>query len=136
MEQMTKVQALLKRITAHVLGVNIFITAEYDQAYKMLVADLKEPRIYIQCYYKAPCTKTAELLTWKGRKWYLSSHMTDDEVIKTAFCAVEAAIKHEIMEGFKVDNIVLFNPHVSFEALLQISSKEITRNEQDNSSKH
>jgi hypothetical protein len=31
------------------------------------------------------------------------------------------------MEGFKVDNIILFNPHINFEELLKISDKEITR---------
>lgn len=84
-------------------------------------------RIYIQIEYKAPCTKSKELKSWKGRKWYLSSHMTDDEIIKTCYVAFKSAVKHEIMEGFKVDGIVLFNPHINFEELLKISNKEITR---------
>lgn len=53
--------------------------------------------------------------------------MTDDEVVKTAYCAFEAAVKHEVMEGFKVDGKILFNPHMNFEALLSISDKEIYR---------
>lgn len=53
--------------------------------------------------------------------------MTADEIVKTVYAAFEAAIKHEVMEGFKVDGIVLFNPHVDFEELLKISHKEIQR---------
>lgn len=53
--------------------------------------------------------------------------MTNDEIAKTAYVAFESAIKHEIMEGFKVDGIILFNPHVNFEALLGVSDQEIRR---------
>jgi hypothetical protein len=53
--------------------------------------------------------------------------MTDDEVVKTAYVAFEAAVKHEILEGFKVDGKILFNPHVNFEALLTVSDKEVFR---------
>lgn len=84
-------------------------------------------RIYIQASYLAPCTKTNSLERWAGRKWYLSPYMTADEIVKTAYCAVEYAVKHEIMEGFKVDGKILFNPHVYFEQLLNISHLEITR---------
>jgi hypothetical protein len=53
--------------------------------------------------------------------------MSDDEIVKTCFTALEQAIKHEVMEGFKVDGIVLFNPHVNYTELLKISNREITR---------
>jgi hypothetical protein len=53
--------------------------------------------------------------------------MTDDEIIKTSYGAFKAAVEHEVMEGFKVDGIILFNPHVNFEELLKISHKEIKR---------
>lgn len=84
-------------------------------------------RVYIQLYYYALCTKSGKERAYKGRKWYLSEHMTDDEVIKTCYAAFETAVKHEIMEGFKVDGIVVFNPHVNYEELLKISHREITR---------
>lgn len=53
--------------------------------------------------------------------------MTEDEVVKTAWCAFETAVKHEVMEAFKVDNIRLFNPHVNFEELLKVSNREVKR---------
>lgn len=115
-----KVQQITDRITMSVFGVTFGLKVNSD--YKYI-----EGRVFLQVYYAAPCTKTGELLEWKGRKWYLSEHMTDDEIVKTAYTAFEAAIKHEVMEGFKVDGIILFNPHVNFEVLLSVSHQEITR---------
>lgn len=90
------------------------------------------PRVFIQLEYYAKCTKTGEEDSWRGRKWYLSEHMTDDEIIKTCYCAFEAAVKHEIMEGFKVDGKILFNPHINFEELLLITNKEVKRLDNEN----
>ena len=88
-------------------------------------------RIFVQVYYNAPCTNTGEDQEWKGRKYYLSEFMTDDEIVKTCYVAFEQAVKHEVMEGFKVDGIILFNPHINFEELLKISHKEVKRVEKD-----
>lgn len=84
-------------------------------------------RIYVQVSYVAPCTKTGDHQVWHGRKWYLSEYMTADEIVKTCYCAAEAAVKHEIMEGFKVNDTILFNPHVDYRELLKISHKEVKR---------
>lgn len=84
-------------------------------------------RIFLQVVYEAPCSKTGEMLPWKGRKFYLSDHMLEQEIIFTAFLAYELAIKHEIMESFKVDNITLVNPHVNYKRLLEISEDEVKR---------
>ena len=92
---------------------------------------ISQGRIFLQVCYSAPCTKTGIEDTWKGRKWYLSEFMTDDEIVKTAWCAFEAAVKHEVMEGFKVDGIVLFNPHINFEELLKVSGREVRREQHE-----
>jgi len=86
-------------------------------------------RIFLQVIYNAPCTKTGKMMEWHGRKYYLSDHMTPDEIVKTAYVAFEQTVKHEIMEGFKVSGIVLFNPHVDYRELLNISCKEVKREE-------
>lgn len=84
-------------------------------------------RIFIQLVYDAFCTKSGVLQEWHGRKWYLSDHMTEDEIVKTCYVAFESAVKHEIMEGFKVNGTILFNPHVDYKELLLISDKEVRR---------
>ncbi len=101
--------------------------------YLRIERDNEQPtdgRIFIQVHYHAPCVKTGSWEDWSGRKWYLSKHMTQDEVIKTAFAAFKAAVEHEILEGFSVGGKVLFNPHVDFTELLAISQREVKRTEQ------
>jgi hypothetical protein len=84
-------------------------------------------RIYIQVSYLEECKNTGKTEEWFGRKWYLSEHMLDDEIVKTCYAACKAAVEHEVMESFKVDEITLFNPHINFEELLKISNKEVKR---------
>lgn len=115
----TRVFNLLKRVKCMCMGVNFYIIISEDKK--------GGDRFFIQLEYLAPCSKNTHVESWKGRKWYLSEHMTDDEIIKTVWCAFEAAVKHEVMEGFTVDGVVLFNPHVNFEELLSVSHKEVTR---------
>ena len=116
----------LIRTVSPVLFLNTFfwIMVRTDQVYR---DENGEGRIYLQVEYRAKCNKTKELKSWKGRKWYLSEYMTDDEIIKTAWCAFEATIKHEAMESFKVNGQPLFNPHTPYDVLLTVSNKEIKR---------
>lgn len=120
-----RVQQLLSRVKLKCLEKEFNILIKYDDKYTNIT--MNDGRVYIQLEYNSTCNKDGDNDYWKGRKWYLSEHMTDDEIIKTCYAAFEACVKHEIMEGFKVDGKMLFNPHINFEALLSISDKEITR---------
>jgi hypothetical protein len=128
---MKRVLSILSRITANCLGLDFRFICDYDNRNYSLIngptGTIKSGRIYIQVAYKTECTKLGQLEEWKGRKYYLSDYMTDDEIVKTAYVAFKTAVEHEVMEGFKVDNIILFNPHIDFEELLIISSKEVRR---------
>lgn len=118
-QHLDQVKSITRRLTLECLGTSFYLVPMLDIQYG--------DRVYLQVLYQAPCTKTGEVQTWSGRKWYLSEYMTDDEIIKTAYAAFEAAVKHEVMEGFKVDGIILFNPHVNYTALLEVSNQEIKR---------
>lgn len=118
---MLRVKELISKISFKILGVDFIINANVDKL------NPKNGRIYLQVNYIAPCTKTGEIQEWFGRKWYLSEYMTDDEIVKTGFAACKAAVEHEILEGYKVNEIILFNPHVNYENLLSISQYEIER---------
>lgn len=119
---MQRIETLINRIKLSLFGQTFYFKVAYDERDSRPTA-----RIYIQIKYTAKCEKTGAIDEWGGRKWYLSEFMTDDEIIKTTWCAYEAVVKHELMETFKVDGITLFNPHVNFEELLLISHKEVTR---------
>lgn len=115
-----RVESIVKRISFKIFGKEFTIIVSEDK-------EFENGRIYLQASYSAECTITGEPENWKGRKFYLSQYMTDDEIVKTAYVACEAAVKHEVMEGFKVDGIILFNPHINFEELLKISHREVKR---------
>jgi hypothetical protein len=112
---------IVGRISAKIMGHVFGIRVENDLKVE------SNGRTFIQVVYSSVCTKTDKEEVWHGRKWYLSEHMTDDEIVKTCYAAFEAAVKHEVMEGFKVDGKILFNPHINFEELLKISDREIER---------
>lgn len=120
MRSLAEIRHLLKRVDIDLFDKKFNIRCEVDNKYDA-------GRIFLQIVYKARCNKSGDEQIWHGRKFYLSDHMTDDEIIKTSFGAFKAAIEHEVMEAFRVDKIVLFNPHINFEELLKISNKEIKR---------
>lgn len=119
-EQLERAIVICKSITCSIFGTNFYILVKRDSLYQT-------GRIFLQVIYTSQCTKTGELLEWHGRKWHLSDFMTDDEIVKTAFSAFKLTIEHEVMEGFKVNGTVLFNPHVNYKELLKISDNEIRR---------
>jgi hypothetical protein len=127
--QIEKVKALCARVSCNLFGKQFNIRVERDNLHP------KDGRIFLQLTYSAVCTKevgtelehTSEEKEWHGRKWYLSEFMTDDEVIKTCYGAFKMCVEHEIMESFKVDGKILFNPHVNYLDLLDVSHKEVSR---------
>lgn len=73
------------------------------------------PRCFLQVKFK-DCTGAE----WKGRKWLLSPHMTDSEVIQTAFKAVMTAEEHETREAFKYLGQAIFGPHYDVNQLAEL----------------
>ena len=117
---------LINRIKLSIFGNEFRVRLDTDQEY------FTSKRLFIQLIYSSPVTKEE----WKGRKWYLSPYSTDDEIVKTVYLAFEVAVKHEILEGFKVDGLPIFNPHVDFEALLKVCKLETTREQHYTETEH
>lgn len=117
-----RVEELVSRIRLEVLGTEFDILVEQD----------KKPfsgntRVYIQLQFAAYDRSQNAQVVMRGRKWYLSSHMTDDEVVKTVYLAFRTAVEHEVLEGFMVDGVRVFNPHTPFTELLRTGKVEETR---------
>lgn len=123
--RMKHVQILARRITMSCLGNDKFyIRVERDN-------ENVKGRIFVQVCYYTHCIHLGEETLFKGRKFYLSDHMLDDEIVKTIYLAFKLAVEHEMMEGFKVDGIVMVNPHTPFTALLKASATEVSRNKKN-----
>lgn len=67
-------------------------------------------------------TDHAVVVTQKGRKWRLSLHMTDGEIVQTALMALLAFSEHEIRERFTYRGVTVFDPHYDIEALVALRS--------------
>lgn len=66
---------------------------------------------------------TGEPYSWGGRKWALSEHMTETEIVKTALVAVKAATEHETLEKFTYCGVAIFDPHIKVSDLLHLREK-------------
>lgn len=66
---------------------------------------------------KGFCNETGEPMAWKGRKWFISMHMTKSEIVQTAFKAVMTAAEHEIRESFLYRSRAIFCPHYDVDQL-------------------
>lgn len=55
---------------------------------------------YLQMRFDAPDSETGQIERQHCRKWYISKHMTETEVVDTAYKAVEAGVIHEMQEAF------------------------------------
>lgn len=108
---------ILRHIDISLLGKSINILAFQDKIFG------DNGRIYLQVKYECPCTKTGTVQEWAGRKWYLSEFMTADEIVKTAYAAFKMAVEHKVMEGFKYDGRIVFNPHTDFQDLIKIDGE-------------
>lgn len=57
---------------------------------------------------------------WRGRKWFLSKHMTDSEVVATAFKACLTAEEHECREAFRYRGMTVFGPHIDVDRMADL----------------
>lgn len=66
---------------------------------------------------------TGKAMGWSGRKWVVSIHATDQEVVGTIWMAVKAAVEHEMRELFLFDRVAIFDPHHPLEAMLRMGKE-------------
>lgn len=86
----------------------------------------KDETIYLQIEFTAKCPISNNDEKWKSRKWLMSEHMTDAEIVQTVFKAVMTVEEHEAREMFRFDNLAIYGPHLSLEALKEnaLNTKE------------
>lgn len=77
--------------------------------------------LYLQIEVDGACNVTGGPMTWRGRKWRLSPHMTPSELVQTAFLAVLTAIEHEARERFAYRGAAIFGPHFDVDRLAALA---------------
>lgn len=84
--------------------------------------DGDRPILQVSCP-DGQCNVSGQPMAWKGRKWFLSIHMTKSEVIQTAFKAVLTAVEHELRETFRYRGQAIFGPHFSVDVMADLISQ-------------
>lgn len=75
--------------------------------------------LYLQwSFYAADSDDPREVGIQKCRKWRVSYHAADAEVVQTAWAAALMAVEHEAREDFKYRGRRIYGPHQSLEALM------------------
>lgn len=87
--------------------------------------------VYLQVDCDDYDNRTGDALHWKGRKWLLSEHMGDGEIVQTAWLAVLTALEHEAREVFTYRGQSIFDPHFNIEKLVELRSQPESIKERD-----
>lgn len=94
------------------------IIGHVEYSSHMYVGIGRDSRIYLQAFaVNARCAVNGTAVHWRGRKWYLSPHMTDSEIVSTAFKAFLTAEEHECRERFRYKGQRIFGPHMDVDTL-------------------
>ncbi len=80
--------------------------------------------LLIQLVWNAPDCHDGVMKVQHGRKWYVSSHSCESEVVAAAYAAVQRAVLHEAAEQFLYKGKRIFNPHFNVDALASLDTKE------------
>lgn len=86
--------------------------------WRFRVVHVQPHHYYLQVEFDAADNDTSDASVQRGRKWLLSTHMTESEIVQTALKAVLAAEEHEAREQFKVEGVAVFGPHFDVFALV------------------
>lgn len=93
-------------------------------SWRLTVRQVGEAVIWLQVEdIDARCAVTGEPTTWRGRKWLLSRHMTETEIVCTAFKALQHALDHELREHFVYRGARVFDPHRSIALLVEVAGR-------------
>lgn len=92
----------------------------YKPGWKLTAHKTLGGAFYLQVRFESEDPGTRVVGEQSGRKWFLSEHMTDGEVVQTALMAVLAAEEHEAREFFKFQGEAIFGPHFSLQTLVDL----------------
>ena len=84
---------------------------------------------WIQIKQESICNRDNKIYQSRGRKWNLSSHMTESEIVFTIWKAILTFTEHELREKFHYKGKRIFDPHIDVNALLTVCGQLDTRKE-------
>lgn len=74
----------------------------------------------VQIRYNERDVDTGELKEQHGRKWYVSPHATESEIVQTMLLAAKQSAEHRVREHFLYLGRRIFSPHFKVGALVDM----------------
>jgi hypothetical protein len=101
---------------------SIVARVAYKPGFRIEVYDNGAGSLFLQVKFTSadPHATTVGEQVQHGRKWLLSSHMPDGEVVQTCLAAILAAEEHEAREFFTYQGRAIFGPHFNLEKLVAL----------------
>lgn len=85
-------------------------------------SDASDSLFYLRATFMAQDNKTKVVARQLTRKWLLSEHMTNSELVQTALKCVLTSIEHEAREQFEYMGAPVFGPHFDVDELVVLCS--------------
>ncbi len=86
--------------------------------YQFKITTSPRGETYLQATYIDEDIYTGKAEVQTTRRWLLSPHMTDSEVIQTAFKLCMTSMEHRTREAFTYKGARIFGPHFDVEDLV------------------
>jgi hypothetical protein len=83
--------------------------------------------MFVQHQFWRLDSKTGEGGYGHGRKWHISSHSTESEVVLTCLKAAITDAEHEVREGFRYKGVAIVHPHPDVNVLATVAVEEEVR---------
>ena len=96
---------------------------------QLRVADHPEGRTFLQIYKETVCNRTGEPYRDGGRKWDVSIHATESEIVLTVFKAILTFTEHELREQFEYKGFKILDPHTDVNSLILACQQKDVRSE-------
>lgn len=97
------------------------IVGQIEYPLREFRAGLMGDGYFVQVTYEEPDVMTGVVEPQHGRKWYVSKHATESEVIQTCLKAALTSAEHQVREHFLVDGVAPFAPHFDVEDLVRLA---------------
>lgn len=118
-------------MTVTTFSKNTALAVEFDARVRAVLALCEFPPYHFETYsypgptylraiYEDPDIYTGEMKTQHTRKWLLSEHMTDSEIVLTAFKCVLTSMEHRTRERFTYKGARIFGPHFDVEDMVRL----------------
>lgn len=75
---------------------------------------------FLQVQYMEADIETGAVERQNARKWYISAHSTETEIVETAFKACRTSMEHVLKEHFTYLGRRVYSPHFEIQARLEL----------------